>query len=167
MSEELKHQIAQMTPRLRRFGYAMSGSLDEAEDLAQAACVRAIARLDQFDVGTRLDSWMFRILQTIWIDRVRAKRRRPNAGPEALDSLTDGGASLRRTEARLELGKLRSEVAGLPAEQRAVLALVAIDGLSYREAADVLEIPIGTVMSRLARARKKLIEARRLTEEDA
>lgn len=165
MSEELRQQIAEMIPRLRRFGYAVSGSVDEAEDLAQAACARALARLDQFDVGTRLDSWLFRIVQTIWIDRMRARRRRPNAGPDALDALTDSGAAVRQTEARIELARLKDEIARLPEDQRAVLALVAIDGLSYREAATVLEIPVGTVMSRLARARKKLIEARRSKEE--
>lgn len=166
MSKALKQQIAEMIPRLRRFGYAVSGSSDEAEELAQAACERALARLDQFEAGSRLDSWLFRIVQTIWIDRVRARRRRLEAGPEALDALTDGGTAVRRTEARLELSRLRDQVAALPEDQRAALALVAIDGLSYREAADVLEIPIGTVMSRLARARKKLIEARRSKEED-
>ena len=167
MSDEIKLQIAEMIPRLRRFGYAVSGSLDEAEDLAQAACLRALSRLDQFQSGTRLDSWLFRIVQTIWIDRTRARRRRPEAGPDALETLTDSGAAARQAEARTELAQLRVHVAKLPADQRAVLALVAIEGLSYRQAAEVLEIPVGTVMSRLARARKKLIEARHVREDNA
>lgn len=160
MSEALKQQIAAMAPRLRRFGYVVSGSPDEADDLAQAACLRALSRLDQFQEGTRLDSWMFKIVQSIWIDRVRARQRRPDAGPDALETLTDGGSAVRRTEARLDIVRLRTLVAELPAEQRDVLALVAIEGLSYREAADLLDIPVGTVMSRLARARKKLVAAR-------
>lgn len=160
MSDELRRQIAEMLPRLRRFGYAVSGSPDEAEDLAQAACLRALDRLDQFRPGTRLDSWLFRIVQTIWIDRMRAQRRRPQAGEDALEMMSDEGAGQRRAEARIELARLREHVADLPPEQRAVLALVAIEGLSYREAADVLEIPIGTVMSRLGRARRRLLERR-------
>lgn len=167
MSKELKQQIAEMAPRLRRFGYVVSGSLDEAEDLAQSACVRALSRLDQFQEGTRLDSWLFRIVQTIWIDRTRSHRSRRNAGPDALETLTDGGSAVRRAEARLELSRLRTLVAALSEDQRAVLALVAIDGLSYREASEVLDIPVGTVMSRLARARKKLIEARGAEQEDS
>lgn len=160
MSDDLRRQIAEMLPRLRRFGFAVSGSADEGDDLAQAACLRALDRLDQFRPGTRLDSWLFRIVQTIWIDRMRAQRRRPQAGEEALDLLTDEGASQRRAEARIELDRLRADVAALPPEQRAVLALVAIEGLSYRDAADVLDIPIGTVMSRLGRARRRLLEQR-------
>lgn len=160
MSEELREQIGEMIPRLQRFAHTLSGSRDEADDIAQAACLRALTRLEQFRQGTRLDSWLFRIVQTIWIDRVRAAQRRAPAPPEALDALSDEGSAARRNEARVELAKLREHVARLPADQRAVLALVAIEGLSYREAADALEIPVGTVMSRLARARKKLLEER-------
>lgn len=160
MSAELKQQIADLLPRLRRFAVALTGSRDEAEDLLQASCLKALTRLDQFQEGTRLDSWMFRILQTGWIDRTRAARIRAPAPPEALEALHDHGLGARAAEDRLELAKLRADVAALPPEQRAVLALVAIDGLSYREAAETLDVPMGTVMSRLARARRKLLAAR-------
>jgi RNA polymerase sigma-70 factor (ECF subfamily) len=149
-----------LLPRMRRFAYSISGSMDEADDLLQAACERALSRLEQFVPGTRLDSWMFRIIQTTWIDRRRqARRRNVTSDTEELEAIGFDDRIHERTEARAALALVRAEVARLPEEQRIVLALVAVDGMSYREAADVLQIPIGTVMSRLARARSKLGEA--------
>jgi RNA polymerase sigma-70 factor (ECF subfamily) len=148
--------MVELIPRLRRFAYALAGSKDEGDDLVQAACERALARLDQFAPGTRLDSWMFRIVQTIWLDRGRRRRTRGAEIDPELVALSDHGVAARRAEDRLTLAAVRSAVAALPEEQRSVIALVAIDGRSYREAADALGVPIGTVMSRLARARAKL-----------
>lgn len=153
---EIREQLVALLPRLRRFAAALAGTPAEADDLVQAACERALTRLDQWQDGTRLDSWMFRILQTVWIDRCRAEALRRPAGD--LDSVAglageDGRAV---AEARVELARVRGLIARLPDEQRAVLALVSIEGCSYRQAAEVLNIPIGTVMSRLARARRAL-----------
>jgi RNA polymerase sigma-70 factor (ECF subfamily) len=99
---------------------------------------------------------MFRIVQTVWIDRCRAERTRPAAAPlEDIGEIAgDDGESL--AHGRLELARVRRLIAALPDDQRAVLALVSVEGCSYREAADILDIPIGTVMSRLARARRAL-----------
>lgn len=97
---DLQKDIAASLPRLQRFAYTLTGSHDDADDLLQTACVKALARLDQFERGARLDTWMFRIVQTTWIDE-----------------------------------------------------------LSYQEVDDILEVPIGPVVSRLARARKKLAVA--------
>jgi RNA polymerase sigma-70 factor (ECF subfamily) len=143
-------------PKLRRFAWALAGSRDAGDDLVQAACERALSRLDQFQPGTRLDSWMYRIVQTIWLDRGRRQRTRGAEIDPDLVALSDGGLGARQAEDRLTLARVREAVAKLPEEQRAVLALVAIEGLSYREAAETLDIPVGTVMSRLARARAKL-----------
>jgi RNA polymerase sigma-70 factor (ECF subfamily) len=100
---------------------------------------------------------MFRILRTGWIDRVRYRARRPGTSdPETLEAISDSGLGARTAEARLTLERVRAAMAGLAPEQREVLALVALEGLSYREAAEVLDIPIGTVMSRLGRARARL-----------
>jgi RNA polymerase sigma-70 factor (ECF subfamily) len=148
--------MVELIPRLRRFAYALAGSKDEGDDLVQAACERALGRLDQFEPGSRLDSWMFRIVQTIWLDRGRRRRTRGAEIDPELVALSDHGAGARRAEDRLTLAAVRDAVAALPEDQRSVIALVAIDGRSYREAADVLGVPVGTVMSRLARARAKL-----------
>ncbi len=157
--QEVKDEIEALLPRLRRFAWALTGSRDDGDDLVQAGCVKALASLAQFTPGTRLDAWMFRILRTIWIDRLRATRRRPTAhDPEAVAALSDGGAGARGAEARTDLGRVRSAMARLVPEQREVLAMVAVEGLSYREAAEALGVPVGTVMSRLARARARLAE---------
>ncbi|MCP1335484.1 RNA polymerase sigma factor [Futiania mangrovi] len=157
METDIRHEIAALTPRLRRFAYALAGSIDEGDDLVQSACVKALSGLDRFRPGTRLDSWMYRIVQTLWIDRARMARRRATApDPDAVAAASDDGLAARRPDDRLTLARVRQAVQDLPEEQRAVLVLVAIEGLSYRQAAETLDIPIGTVMSRLARARARL-----------
>jgi RNA polymerase sigma-70 factor (ECF subfamily) len=156
VTETVRQQIVALLPRLRRFACGLAGSLDRGDDLVQAACLKALSRLDQYQPGTRLDSWMFRIVQTTWIDQGRAARRREVAmDPDDLGPLHAGDAA-REAHARLDLSDVRRLVAALPAEQREVLMLVSVEELSYREAADVLGVPIGTVMSRLARARLAL-----------
>ncbi|MGE0726278.1 MAG: sigma-70 family RNA polymerase sigma factor [Alphaproteobacteria bacterium] len=152
MTEPIGDQLIALLPRLRRFARGLARNLSDADDLVQAACERALARAHQWQPGTRFDSWMFRIVQTIWIDQMRARAVRGEADavdPEAQP--TD--ETVRRAEARLSLGEVQRAVARLPEEQRTVLMLVTVEGLSYKEAADSLRVPIGTVMSRLARAR--------------
>ncbi len=154
---EVRAEIVALLPRLRRFAWSLTGSRDEGDDLVQAACLKALGALDQYQPGTRLDAWMFRILRTGWIDRARWRARRPSTSdPETLEAISDGGLGAQAAEARLTLARVRAAMDGLAPEQREVLALVAIEGLSYREAAEVLGIPIGTVMSRLGRARARL-----------
>jgi len=150
---KFRAQLVALLPRLRRFACGLTGSVDEGDDLVQSAVERALARVDQFEPGSRLDSWMYRILQTIWIDRLR-RRRRGEIGVDPAD-LTEyaGGDAEREAEARLHLVEVRRAIARLPAEQRAVLLLVSVEGVAYKQAAEILDLPLGTVMSRLARAR--------------
>jgi RNA polymerase sigma-70 factor (ECF subfamily) len=147
-------ELVSRQPRLRRFGFALTGSMDDGDDLVQSALERALTRLDQFETGTRLDSWMYRIMQNMWVDLKRSaqSRREIRAEPADIEPLVVGDAR-REIEGRLFLAAVRRAVADLPPEQRSVLAVVCVEGLSYREAAQVLDIPIGTVMSRLSRAR--------------
>ena len=155
MSPSFSDQLIAVLPRLRRFARGLARSAVEADDLVQSACERALTRAHQFQEGTRFDSWMFRIVQTIWIDQIRARDvRKEGSEDEALQIGSD--ESVRRTEARLELREVRAALAELPAEQRTALLLVTVDGLSYKEAAEIAEVPIGTIMSRLARARVAL-----------
>ena len=145
-------QLIAALPRLRRFARGLTGSASEADDLVQAACERALAREHQFQEGTRFDSWMFRIVQTIWIDQLRARDvRKEDADVPEQRLGTD--EPVRRVEARLALAEVRRAVDRLPAEQRTTLMLVTVEGLSYREAAEAAGVPVGTIMSRLARAR--------------
>jgi RNA polymerase sigma-70 factor, ECF subfamily len=151
-SAKFGDQLIAVLPRLRRFARGLTGAAAEADDLVQAACERALAREHQFQEGTRFDSWMFRIVQTVWIDQLRAREVRKEDGDVAEDRL-GSDMPVRRIEARLALGEVRLAVERLPPEQRAVLLLVTVEGLSYKEAASVADVPVGTIMSRLARAR--------------
>lgn len=146
-----------LLPRLRRFGYTLTGSIVEGDDVVQAAFERALSRLHQWQPGTRLDSWMFRIMQTIWLDQIRARDVRGHpVDPEILEE-QPGLDGRRVTESHITLAAVRRAASELPEDQRVVLALVAVDGLSYKEAAETLQVPMGTVMSRLARARQRII----------
>lgn len=151
-------RLVDFLPNLRRFAISLCHSRDLADDLVQTACERAILATDSFQPGTRFDAWMFRILRNLWIDHLR---RAKNAGPqEDLDeahdvSIPSGEAA---SHARMELLEVSAALQKLPDEQREVLVLVCVEELSYRETAEVLSVPIGTVMSRLARARKNLAE---------
>lgn len=157
MSDDLRADLVVLIPRLRRFAYALTGSLDEGDDVVQTACLKALDRLDQFEHGTRFDSWMFRIVQNSFIDTTRSRwRKTTTADPELIALASDDGADAAASERRLHLADVRKAVAELPDDQRSVLGLVAIEGRTYKEAADILGLPIGTVMSRLARARAKL-----------
>lgn len=148
-------QLIAVLPRLRRFARGLTGSLVEADDLVQAACERALARRHQFQEGTRFDSWMFRIVQTIWIDQIRTRKVRKEE-TEVAEGRLGSDEPVRRVEARLALDEVRRAVECLPPDQRTALLLVTVDGLSYKEAAEVVQVPVGTIMSRLARARLAL-----------
>ena len=151
-SARFSDQLIAVLPRLRRFAAGLTRSASEADDLVQAACERALAREHQFQEGTRFDSWMFRIVQTIWIDQLRARDIRKEDAEIAEERL-GSDEPVRRVEARLALAEVRRAVSLLPPDQRSTLMLVTVEGLSYKQAAEVAGVPIGTIMSRLARAR--------------
>lgn len=156
VTSDLRRQIVELLPRLRRFSYALTGDSDKGDDLVQETCARALSRHDQWEPGTRLDSWMFKIAQNIWVDQRRAHKVRGEVIDidTARDLAGDDGRDI--AEGRLTLSRVSEGIAQLPADQQALIALVCVDGLSYKEAADILDVPIGTVMSRLARARRSL-----------
>lgn len=124
----------------------------------QATVERALTRSHLFEEGTRLDSWLFRIAQNLNIDRIRSHRRKgTSVDLEHAEELTgDDGRQV--TEARSDLAAAQRVLQGLPEDQRTTFLLVVVEGLSYREAADVMEVQIGTVMSRIARARQRISE---------
>jgi len=154
-SARFSDQLIAVLPRLRRFARGLTGTAVEADDLVQAACERALARQHQFQEGTRFDSWMFRIVQTIWIDQLRARDVRKEDAEVAEERL-GSDAPARAAEARIALAEVRRAVDRLPPDQRTTLMLVTVEGLSYKEAAEVARVPVGTIMSRLARARVAL-----------
>jgi RNA polymerase sigma-70 factor, ECF subfamily len=152
-SENVHEQIAALLPRLRRFARNLTRNRDDADDVVQIALERALSRLDQWRRDARLDGWMFKIVRNVWIDELRSRGRRSQifAAPELGESV---GEALMEREA--DLLSVQAAMARLPEEQRTAVSLVLIEGLPYKEAADVLEIPIGTLTSRLARGREAL-----------
>ncbi len=147
--------LAALLPRLWRYGLVLSGNRDTAEELVQATCVRALERSSQFTPGTRLDRWLIAILHSIWLNEVRARKVRQGQGLVDADSalVFDG---IREIETNILAAQVLREVQDLPEVQRETVFLVYVEGLTYREAAEALGVPIGTVMSRLAAARAKL-----------
>ncbi len=154
---EFRDELVRLLPRLRRFALSLTGDLDKADDLVQAACVRALSRRHQWRDGSRLDSWMFKIIHRLMIDTSRAMRvRAPHFRLEEERFVAKTGNIMRKVEAKWSLGKVAAAMRKMTVDERLILSLVCIDGMSYRHAAETLQIPVGTVMSRLARARKKL-----------
>ncbi|MBM3354873.1 MAG: sigma-70 family RNA polymerase sigma factor [Betaproteobacteria bacterium] len=143
--------VVELIPRLRRYARALARDKAAADDLVQDTLERAWAKLHLYRRGTDLRAWMFTVMHNVFVNQVRAAR----AGVQLEDDTPELSRPARETEA-LELRDLDRAIRRLPAEQREVLLLVALEDMSYDEAARTLGIPIGTVMSRLARAREKL-----------
>lgn len=143
--------LAVLIPRLRRYARALTGERIAADDLVQDTLERAWRKLHLFRRGTDLRAWMFTIMHNLYVNQVRAGRL-AMADDEDLAEIPE-----REREADgLSMRDLERAIRRLPEEQREVLLLVALEDMSYEEAARALEIPIGTVMSRLSRAREKL-----------
>jgi len=156
-SNEYRDQIVALLPRLRRFALSLTSNQEDADDLVQAACERALTREPQWQPGTRLDSWLFRIIYTLRIDKSRSMRESKVHVPfEEAAVRQEAGEKEGKLEAKLMLQHVLKAMRQLPENDRLILALVCVDGMSYKHASATLEVPIGTVMSRLARARKKL-----------
>lgn len=156
MDQGFSQQLVALLPRLRRFARGLTRSPEDGDDLVQAACERALTRRDQFEAGSRLDSWMYRIVQNIWIDSRRRQKKEALTLDPALLAEQAVPAGTGTPEDGLYLAQVRQAIAVLPEEQRVVLMLVSVEGASYKDAAEILDLPLGTVMSRLSRARLAL-----------
>jgi RNA polymerase sigma-70 factor (ECF subfamily) len=151
---EFRRELVALLPRLRRFALTLSQAQHEADDLVQAAVERALRNADSWTPGTALDSWMYRIIQNLWRDELRAHRRRAEPLDEVTEVMGEDGREVNLKQ--IQWAETRAALASLPEDQRLVLSLVVLDGLSYQQAAETLDVPIGTVMSRLHRGRKGL-----------
>ena len=153
---DLTDGIIALLPRLRRFALTLTRHPDDGDDLVQLSVERALSRLHRWNEGTRLDSWMFKIMQNLWIDEVRSRRSRGQIDPDFDVDVLAGSDGRAAMDARQTLQDTMAAVMALPEEQRAVMLLVVVEGNSYRDAAEILDVPIGTVMSRISRARVTL-----------
>ncbi|MDT3376214.1 RNA polymerase sigma factor [Labrys neptuniae] len=164
--QDVRTGLAAHLVALWRFGLVLSGSGQAAEELVQATCLRALERSHQFIPGTRLDRWLFAIERSIWLNEIRASKvRNPVELDEAEAALSFDGE--RQFQTNILAAQVLRHVQALPAALRETVFLVYGEGLSYAEAAEMLAVPIGTVMSRLASARLRLAHLNRDTPEGA
>ena len=160
MEDQIREQMIGYIPRLRRFALTLTGHDADADDLVQSTYLKAIENLDKWQVGSRLDSWLYRIAQNTWLNTIRHQKVKSAYAEEReflQDSSVDGEDAVIQ---KSELKQVEKGVQSLPSDQRMVLLLVAVEGYGYQEAAEILEVPIGTLTSRLARARQNLSEMR-------
>jgi len=151
-SQTVREGLLPLLPRLRRLARALAGQVADADDLVQIVLERALTRAAQWRPDAALDKWVFAIARNAWRDELRARGRSQNlfAPEEAGDTAADGASAPAQ---KLELA---AALAALAPDHREVVALVLVEGLSYTEAAELLEVPVGTITSRLARARATL-----------
>ncbi|MEM9843939.1 MAG: RNA polymerase sigma factor [Pseudomonadota bacterium] len=155
MAADMKSDLIALLPRLRRFAQSLTRSVSEADDLVQEACLRALSRSDQWDPTQPLDRWMFRITRNLWISELRKRGVRVGQGQVPAEEATEL-VSPTTGEHGVAARQLQSQIMSLPEDLSAVLLAVSVEGYSYAEAAELFDVPLGTVMSRVHRARKAL-----------
>jgi RNA polymerase sigma-70 factor, ECF subfamily len=166
-ADMIRGEMIRLLPRLRAFARSLMAApnqIEDADDLVQQTCEKGLRNLSAYTPGTRLDAWLFQIMRNTWIDGHRAHRPTVpiDAAETGLENSSIVGEDGRNTtEARLHLAQVHRAMMTLTEDQRSVLMLVCVEGMKYREVAEALGIPDGTVMSRLARARLALAEALR------
>ena len=156
-SQSFERDLTQMLPRLRRFAHTLSRNPADADDLTQATVERALRSREQWQPGTRLDSWMYRIMRNLWIDTARARMRKDRYEAPEDEAESVGHDPREALDASLELKRAMDAMDRLPDEQREVVALILVEGFGYREVSEMLDLPIGTVSSRLVRGRTALL----------
>jgi RNA polymerase sigma-70 factor (ECF subfamily) len=156
LDDRTREELIAILPRLRRFAWGLTGNRDDADDLVQACCERAISRIHQWQTGTRLDSWMFRIMQTMRIDEIRSQATRAQLLETGHAELEEDYEATHDAEFHFTVDAVQDALALLPEEQRMVVLLIAVEGYSYKEAAQIMQVPMGTITSRLTRARVAL-----------
>ena len=149
-------QVLELLPRMRRFAIGLAGSSSDGDDLCQMTIERALTRRQQWQEGTRLDSWMYRIMRNIYIDEGRAATRRRETFVDEDAGLSVGSDGAQ--EAQVELSMVDRAMAMLPDDQREAVLLVMVEGYSYKEAAEIVGCPTGTLNSRLVRGRDALMK---------
>lgn len=150
-------ELLALLPRLRRFAQSLSRNGADADDFCQRALEKALVARAQWEPGTRMDSWMYRIMRNCWIDTARARTRAGETFVGEVAGLSvagDGAASVEAGVVRTEIDRAMNT---LPDEQREAVALVLVEGMAYKDAAEILDIPMGTLTSRLVRGRQALM----------
>lgn len=155
LPDTFENDLLAILPRLRRFAAGLARNLPDADDLCQMTIERALRSRAQWQRGTLLDSWAYRIMRNIWIDEGRAATRRGQTFVDPDAGLGVGGSG--GQEARVELHQIDRALTRLPEDQREAVLLVMVEGYSYKEAAGIVGCPVGTLNSRLVRGRDALM----------
>lgn len=150
-------ELTALLPRLRRFARGLTHDSADGDDLCQATLERALKSRHQWQDGTRLDAWVYRIMRNLWIDETRSRSRRSQTFVDEEQGLAIGDGGDRVIEARVELGRVGRAMGTLPEEQREAVMLVLVEGYAYKEAAEMIGCPMGTLTSRLVRGREALM----------
>ena len=159
----MREALLGAVPSLRAFGISLTGDVDRADDLVQDTLLRALANVDRFEPGTNLNAWLFTILRNLFHSEYRKRRR------EVEDADGSYAATLRTApdqQAHLDFEDLRTALARLPQDQREAVLLVGAQGFSYEDAANICGCAVGTIKSRVNRARKRLAELMHLVDAD-
>lgn len=157
MQDDLSEQLIALIPRLRRFACGLVGSVDRGDDLVQAACERLLNHRSRLRPDTRLDSWLYQVIRNLHVDSIRAQSVRDRGAVQMGQIAELMPSAAKALDDHLLLREVQNAMHKLPEEQRSALMLVCVEGFSYKEAADILQVPMGTVTSRLVRGRKALM----------
>ncbi len=165
VKQELIRELKHLIPRMRRFAAGLAGSTDGGDELVQAACERLLRHSVGLRSETRLDSWLYKVIRNLHIDAIRAQSVRDRNAEELRHVTSLRPVDRDPMDSHLRLREVDQAMAALSEEHRSVLMLICVEGLSYKETAEVLQLPMGTVTSRLVRARQALME--RLDQQSA
>lgn len=157
MQADLSEKLIELIPRLRRFACGLTGSLDRGDELVQAACERLLRNQSRLRPDTRLDSWLYQVIRNLHLDGLRSEAVRDRGAQQIRQIAELRPAERGAMDDHLLLHEVAQAMQQLSEEHRSALMLICVEGLSYREAAEVLQVPMGTVTSRLVRARKALM----------
>jgi RNA polymerase sigma-70 factor, ECF subfamily len=155
LDDQTRDSILAAIPNLRAFAISLSGNVDRADDLVQETVLRALANIDSFQPGTNMPAWLFTILRNLFRSEYRKRRREVE---DATGMYAESMKSQPEQASRLEFEELRLALAQLPDDQREAVILVGASGFSYEEAAAICECAVGTIKSRVNRARNRLAE---------
>ena len=155
LNPALRDAMLAAVPSLRAFAISLSGNIDRADDLVQETLLRAIANIDSFQPGTNMSAWMFTILRNLFRSEYRKRRREVE---DTDGSYAESLKSHPEQNSRLEFQEFRTALAKLPPDQREALILVGASGFSYEEAAAICDCAVGTIKSRVNRARTRLAD---------
>jgi RNA polymerase sigma-70 factor (ECF subfamily) len=162
-SDEVRTVLLRTIPHLRAFAISLCGNVDQADDLVQEAVLRALTHIDGFTPGTSMQAWLFTILRNLFHTSFR-KRKREIEDPEGI--MASNLSTLPEQHGHLDLNDLQTALAKLSVEHREVLLLIGAEGLSYEETAQIVGTNVGTVKSRMNRARARLAELLHIHNED-